>query len=109
MVGQYIFPQLLTGDIYANLLQDDLRTLIENVPVQTRQKICYQHDGAPPHFSQVVRQYLYHKFPNRWIGRGGVQNWPPRSPDQNSLDCHVWGYTKTVVYAHKMNTREDTL
>jgi hypothetical protein len=48
-------------------------------------------DGAPPHFSQVVRQYLGHKFPNRWIGRGGTQNWPPRSLDLNPLDYHVWG------------------
>jgi len=39
MIGQYIFPQLLTGDIYANHLQDDLRKLIENVPVQTRRQI----------------------------------------------------------------------
>ena len=109
IIGQYIFPQLLTGDIYANLLQDDLRTPVENVPVQTRRQICYHHDGEPPHFSQTVRQYLYHKFPNRWIGRGGVQNWLPRSPDQNCLDCHVWGYMKTVVYAHKMNTREESL
>jgi len=33
----------------------------------------YQNDGAPPHFSQVLRQYLNHKFPNRWIGRGGTE------------------------------------
>ena len=69
----------------------------------------YQHDGAPPHFSQVVRQYLNHKFPNRWIGRGGAKNWSPWSPDLNPLDYHVWGYMKAVVYAHKVNTREETL
>ena len=67
----------------------------------------YQHDGAPPHFSQVVRQYLDHKFPNRWIGRGGTQNWPPRSPDLNPLDYHVWGYMKAMVYEQKVNTREE--
>jgi len=68
-----------------------------------------QHDGAPPHFNQVVKQYLNHKFPNRWIGRGGVQNWPPWSPDLNPLDYHVWGYMKAIVYAHKLNTREELL
>jgi len=66
----------------------------------------YQHDGAPPHFIQVLRQYLNHKFPNRWIGRGDAQNWPPRSPDLNPLDYLVWGYMKAMVYAHKVNTRE---
>lgn len=64
---------------------------LENVPLQTRRQMCYQHDGAPPHFSEVVRQYLNHKFPNWWIGRGGAQNWPPRSQDLNQLDYHVWG------------------
>jgi len=56
-----------------------------------------------------ARQYLNHKFPNRWIGRGGAQNWPPRSPDQNPLDYHVWGYVKAMAYAHKVNTREELL
>jgi len=67
--------------------------------------MCYQHDGVPPHFSQIVRQYLNHKFPNQWIGRGGAQNWPPQSPDLNPLDYHVWGYMKAMVYAHMVNMR----
>jgi len=62
-----------------------------------------------PHFSQVIRQYLNHKFPNRWIGHGGAQNWPPRSPDLNPLDYHVWSYMKTMVYANKVNMREELL
>ena len=64
---------------------------------------------APPHFSQVVRQYLNHKFPNWWIGCGGAQNWPPRSPYLNPLDYHVWGYMKAMVYGHKVNRREELL
>jgi len=86
MIGLYIFPQCVTGDIYANFLKDELPALLENAPLQTQQQMYYQHDGAPPHFSQVVRQYLNHKFPNQWIGHGGAQNWPPWSPDLNPLD-----------------------
>jgi len=74
LISPHIFPQRLTGDIYANVLQDELSALLENVPLQTRRQIYYQHDGAPPYFSQVVRKYVNHKFPNRWIGRGGTQN-----------------------------------
>jgi len=37
-------------------LKDNLPALLENVPLQTRQQMYYQHDGAQPHFSQVVRQ-----------------------------------------------------
>jgi len=71
LTGPYIFLQNVTGDIYANILQDELPAFLENVPLQTRREMYYQHDGAPPHFSQVVRKYLNHKFQNRWIGRSG--------------------------------------
>ena len=85
-------------------MQDKLPALLENVPVQTQRQMCYQHDRAPPYFSQVVRQYL-----NRWIGRSGVQNWPPRSLDMNPLDYHVRGYMKAVAYEHTVNTRKELL
>jgi len=52
---------------------------------------------------------MNHKFPNQWIGRGGAQNWPPWSLDMNPLDYHVWGYMKTMMYAHKVNTREELM
>jgi len=64
----------------------------------------YQHDGVPPHVSQGVRQYLNHKFPNRWIGHGGAQKCSPRSPGLNPLNYHVWGYLKAMVYAHERRT-----
>ena len=70
-------------------------------------RMFYQHDGALPFFSHVLRRYLNHKFPNRWIGRGYAQNWPPRSPDLNPLDYHMWGYMKAMVYEQKVNTREE--
>jgi len=35
LIGPYNFPQRLTGDVYANFLQDELPALLENVPLQT--------------------------------------------------------------------------
>lgn len=35
---------------------------------------------------------------NRWIGRQGAIEWPPRSPDLTSLDYLLWGYIKERVY-----------
>jgi len=35
LIGPYIFPQRLTGDIYANLLQAELLAIFENVSLQT--------------------------------------------------------------------------
>jgi len=33
MIGLNVFPQRLTGDIYANVLQHELPALLENVPL----------------------------------------------------------------------------
>ena len=81
LIDNSIFPQHQTGDIYASVLQRELTALLEDVPLQTRRQICYQHDGVSTHCIQIIKQYLNLKFPKRWIGRGGAQNWPPRSPD----------------------------
>jgi len=63
------------------------------------------------HMGSIPTDYMCPKFQDaecaRWIGRGGAQNWPPRSPDLNSLDYHVWSYMKAMVCAHEVNTREE--
>jgi hypothetical protein len=41
LIGPYVFPQRLTGDIYANFLQDELPALLENVHLQTRRQKNY--------------------------------------------------------------------
>ncbi|KAJ8943679.1 hypothetical protein NQ318_015167 [Aromia moschata] len=42
----------------------------------------FMHDGAPPHFARIVREYLNEQFPGRWIGINDAPiSWPPRSPD----------------------------
>jgi len=77
--------------------------------IQTRRQVYYQHDWAPPHFSQVVRQYLIHKLPNRWIGRGGSQNWSPWSLDLHPLDYHVCGYSVCTEGEHERRTLQRIL
>ena len=44
LIGTYIFPQRLTGDIYGNVLQDVLPAPVENIPLQTLRQIYYQHE-----------------------------------------------------------------
>lgn len=56
-------------------------------------------DGAPPHYANSVRQFLYEKFsPQRVISRGCDIVWPPRSPDLNPLDFWFWGALKARVF-----------
>ena len=67
----------------------------------------FQHDGAPPHYSPLVREYLHASFPNRWLGRLGPVAWPPRSPDLTPLDYYIWGHMKTLVYETKVDSRAE--
>ncbi|GBM96102.1 hypothetical protein AVEN_29504-1 [Araneus ventricosus] len=53
--------------------------------------VIFQQDGAPPHYGNIVREFLDTTFPQRWISRGAVMAWPPRSPDITPLDFYLWG------------------
>lgn len=99
LIGPFVLPRKLNGRSYLNFLRDNLPLLMEIVPLAVRQRIFFMHDGAPPHFSLLVRAYLNETYHNKWIGRGGPIAWPARSPDLNPLDYYLWGHLKQYVYS----------
>lgn len=107
VIGPFLFPERLNGEIYQHFLTNHLVDLLDDVPLNIRQQMWYQHDGAPCHFSQQVRTTLSFMFPNKWIGRGGPVNWPARSPDLNPLDFYFWGHMKSLVYSTPVESDED--
>jgi hypothetical protein len=44
------------------------------------------------------------QFQGHWIGRCGLVEWPPRSPDLNQLDFNMRGHLKTMVL-YQVNTQ----
>lgn len=109
LLGPFVLPQRLNGEFYLQFLQNDLPVLLEDVPLLTRQNLWFMHDGAPPHYSLAVREYLNNVYRNQWIGRGGPRPWPTRSPDLNPLDFYLWGHLKNLVYSTPVETREELL
>jgi transposase len=103
ILGPYFFLDQVTCDSYLNMLQDNVFPPIED-EVRNASPL-FQQDGAAPHFAVRVRNFLDQVFPERWIGRRGPIEWPPRSPDLTPLDFFLWGYLKSVVF----NTRPRTL
>lgn len=99
----------LTGAAYLEFLQDTLPLFLDDVPLRTQRQLWLMHDGAPAHTSLVVRDYLNHSFPGRWIGQGGPISWPPRSPDLNPADFFLWSHLKTLVYSETPVESEDEL
>lgn len=107
IIGPYFIDGHLNGNSYANFLENQLGPLLEELPLNTRRTMWYQHDGCPAHFSLVARNKLNEKFANRWIGRGGRVPWPARSPDLTPLDFFLWGVLKDMVYKEVPTTVQD--
>ena len=106
LIGPHFLPNRLSGEMYLNFLRNHLPLLLEDVPLQVRNSMWLLQDGAPPHFSIEVREYLNEHFPNRWIGRRGFVEWAARSPDLNPMDFFFWSDLKTLVYKTPVNTLE---
>ena len=107
LLGPHLLPTTLDGRKYLDFLQRILPELLRGVPDAVRNRMWFQHDGAPAHYHNDVRNYLNATLGNRWIGRGGPIEWPARSPDLTSLDFFLWGYMKQLVYETPVNSRED--
>ena len=92
---------------YIIFIRGILPEMLENLPLQVRQRFWFQHDGAPAHFALDVREYPNNVFPNRWIRRGGPVQWPPRSPDLTPMDFFIWEEMKCLVYEIPIDTPEE--
>lgn len=109
VIGPHFFNGNLNGNMFNMFLRNNLPELLEDIPLDAREKMWLQLDGAPAHFQISVRNYLNRHFPNKCIGRDGPQNWPARSPDLTCIDFFLWGYVKNIVYATEPTTPENMM
>ena len=109
MIGPFFFDGNVDADSYLKLLEEDFYPAFSSYTNQS--DLLLMQDGAPPHWAQRVRDWLNHKLPHRWIGRGGPQDsnmpWPARSPDITPMDYFVWGFIKSKVYTRNYQNLED--
>ena len=61
-------------------------------------QIIFMQDGAPPHFTNVVRTFLDETFTS-WIGCRGTTDWPARSPDLTPCDFALCGIVQEAVFS----------
>ena len=103
LVGPYFFQGTVSGESYLELLRE---RVVPDLRAAGTFPIWFQQDGASPHYSRIVREYLDGIFPGHWIGRGGFNEWSARSPDMNPLDFAIWGILKDRVYKHEIQNIE---
>ena len=103
LVAPFFFDDTVKGTNYLNLLQEYAIPRIQEM--FRNDEWYFQQDGAPPHYHRDVRAYLDRHLPNRWVGRRGSMEYPPRSPDLTPMDFLCGGiYIKHKVYASKPAT-----
>lgn len=99
IIGPIMYSNSLTGERYHDMiLSGGIEDFLDNLPLAIHQNIWFQHDGAPPHRRSMITNWLNAEFPNRWIGKQGPVEWPPRSPDLAPLDFYLWSRLRNIVY-----------
>jgi hypothetical protein len=53
VVGPYLLSDLLTAQRYRDFLETVLPGLLEDVPLAVRQRLWFQHEGAPARYGET--------------------------------------------------------
>ena len=81
------------GKRYHKHLKQELFPAINSLV--NRDDWIFAQDGAPSHRSNLVQDFLKDTLKRRFISK---EEWPPSSPDTNSLDHWFWDAIKLKVY-----------
>ena len=107
IIGPFLFEENLNGNRYLEFLNNEFQEYLSNIPLDRLRRIWFQQDGAPPHNTRAVKEFLNQEFPQRWIGNGGFIAWPARSHDLSPLDFYLRGALKNLIYKSEINSLED--
>lgn len=110
IIGPFFIDGNLDGPKYILMLHHQIVPAMQTSAARQNiawNDVYFQQDGAPAHFSRLVREYLNIVFPNRWIGRMGPIPWPARSPDLTPLDFFLWGFLKDKVFRTNCGTIQE--
>ena len=58
LIGPYLLPPRLIGRTCLIFLKEVLGELLEDVSLDIRRRLWFQHDDAPPQFVSAVRDHL---------------------------------------------------
>lgn len=75
-----------------------LQNEIDNLPIAETIGYWFLQECAPADNAKIVMEYLYRRFPDRWIGTNSTTPCPALCPDLTTLDLFLWGNIKNKVY-----------
>ncbi|XP_066994420.2 histone-lysine N-methyltransferase SETMAR [Anabrus simplex] len=92
--------QTITGQYYANLLDQLQEKIRETRPGLARKKVIFHQDNAPPHTSVIAMAKLHE------LGYELLPH-PPYSPDLAPSDFHLFPKLKIFLGGQRFSTREE--
>ena len=106
LLGTFFFDGYVNSANYLRMLNEELfPQLTDKFGNQFNNghfsRLWWAQDGASPHRSNEVREWLMEFFHHRVIAlRHDIEcpPPPPRSPDLTPCDYFLWGYLKSKVY-----------
>ena len=85
--GPFFFERAtVNGETCLDMLEN---WLMDKLSEKESGDFIFQQDGAPPHWSLRVGQFLNIKLPDGWIGRSGQNDYDPMSWSPRS---HTMGF-----------------
>lgn len=102
LFGPYFIHSNVNSVVYVETLKQYWQDAVQTLP--TPEEIWFMQDGARPHRTRAVFDYLEETFDDRVIAldypeaKGKGIEWPPYSPDLNPCDFFLWGFIKDIVY-----------
>ena len=95
IIDPFFFAEKSTkAQIYLDVLTEYVLFKLEQYQLQ----VIFQQKGATPHWSLEVFPFLNETFLDRWIGRDGPIQCPPRSPDITPLDFFLWATNSEILF-----------
>lgn len=104
LIGPFFCDGRITAQSYTTMLEKQFIPALMSRHLLGR--AILQQDGAPAHTAIATRTLLDKHFPDRWVGKFGPLQWPPRSPDLTSCDNALWGIIKSSIKKKKVEGRE---
>lgn len=105
IIGPFIYNGTLTSQRYLEILRQNIEPLVDELPLMELRKIYFQQDGASPHNTEIITNFLNANFGNNWIANQGPNRWPARSPDLTPMDFYLWGRLKDLIFKLPTNSR----
>jgi hypothetical protein len=106
LTGPSMFERLT--DNYLNFSMNKLPLLMEDMPLQTRCRILYQHNEVAPHFVHQVAPFLS-RVTKTLDWPSWSNNLAERFLDLTPDDIFLWDQMKEMAYRTKVHIKEDLL